>query len=177
MRRPSRRPNHLRPGTPPSSLRLPVNIFLADEQDVPLSTEPLRRLATIVMREESLPPDSEVALMLVEDAQMAEYNVRFMHRDGPTDVLAFPLEHLEPGVPPERRANGAPLNLGDIMISPAYVERQAIEQDVKFEEELELMVVHGMLHLLGYDHRVDGEAEVMEARERELLAKARAVGE
>jgi probable rRNA maturation factor len=150
-----------------------VNIFLADEQDVPLSTEPLRQLAVTVMREEGLPDGSEVAIMFVADTQMAEYNERFMHREGPTDVLAFPLEHLQPGVPPSRMANAAPLNLGDIMISPSYVQRQAESQGVSFEAEIELMVAHGMLHLLGYDHQVDAEAEVMEARERELLAIAR----
>jgi len=150
-----------------------VNIFLADEQDVPLSTEPLRRLAVTVMREEGLPDGSEVAIMLVADSQMAEYNERFMHREGPTDVLAFPLEHLEAGVPPSRNANAAPLNLGDIMISPAYVQRQAESQGEPFEAEIQLMVAHGMLHLLGYDHQVDSEAEAMEARERELLAIAR----
>lgn len=150
-----------------------MNIFLADEQDVPLSTEPLRRLAVTVMREEGLPDGSEVAIMFVADDQMAEYNERFMHRDGPTDVLAFPLEHLQAGVPPTRLANAAPLNLGDIMISPAYVQRQAAANGVTFEAEIELMVAHGMLHLLGYDHQVDVEAEVMEARERQLLAIAR----
>jgi len=154
-----------------------VNIFLADEQDVPLSTEPLRRLATLVMREERLPSDSEVAIMFVEDSQMAEYNERFMHRQGPTDVLAFPLEALRAGQPPERRANEAPINLGDIMISPGYVERQASDQDGTFEEELELMIVHGMLHLLGYDHQLDGDAEVMAAREQELLIQARTAHE
>ena len=127
----------------------------------------------MVMREEGLPSDSEVAIMLVEDSQMAEYNERFMQRQGPTDVLAFPLETLRPGQPPQRRANEAPLNLGDIMISPDYVERQASDHDGTFEEELELMIVHGMLHLLGYDHQSDGDAKAMAAREQKLLAKAR----
>lgn len=150
-----------------------MNIFLADEQDVPLSTEPLRRLAALVMTAEHLPPDTEVAIMLVDDAQIAEYNGRFMDREGPTDVLAFPLEDLQPGVPPVRRANSAPLNLGDVIIAPSYVSRQATENGVPFEAELELMVVHGLLHLLGYDHHEDADAEVMEGRERELLALAR----
>ena len=126
-----------------------------------------------MMREERLPDDSEVAIMFVEDSQMAEYNERFMHKPGPTDVLAFPLETLKAGQPPQRRANEAPLNLGDIMISPGYVERQASDHAGTFEQELELMVVHGMLHLLGYDHHLDGDAKVMAAREQELLIQAR----
>ncbi len=147
-----------------------MDIFLADEQDVPLSTEPLRRLAQLVLEEEGLPDETEVAILFVDDDQMADYNQRFMHRQGPTDVLAFPLEDLEPGRLPERSA-GAPLSLGDVIISPQYVTAQAADRQTTAEDELQLMVTHGLLHLLGYDHQDDDEAERMESRERELLAK------
>ena len=147
-----------------------MDIFLADEQDVPLSSEPLRKIAELVLQEEGLPEQTEVAILFVTDEQMAEYNERFMGRQGATDVLAFPLEHLEPGVapaPPPR----TPFPIGDVIISPAYVHAQAEARSTTPENELQLMVAHGILHLLGYDHVTDDEAEHMEERERQLLAK------
>ena len=147
-----------------------MDIFLADEQDVPLSTEPLRWLAQLVLEEEGLPVDTEVAILFVTNDQIADYNRRFMDREGPTDVLAFPLERFQPGVIPSHGL-GAPLGLGDVVISPSYVHAQAKDRDTTPETELQLMVAHGLLHLLGYDHGTQSEADCMESRERELLAK------
>ena len=146
-----------------------MDVFVADEQDVPLSIDALRRLAALVLREEGLADDTEVALLFVSEPQMAEYNQRFMGREGPTDVLAFPLESMSPGVVPKRAPDLPPLSLGDVIIAPSYVAVQAEQLGVEFEQELALMVVHGLLHLLGYDHTEDDAAGVMEARERELL--------
>jgi probable rRNA maturation factor len=101
---------------------------------------------------------------------MAGYNQRFLDREGPTDVLAFPVEELIPGVVPDRDPNGPPMMLGDVIVAPAHVRRQATELEVDFEDEMALMVTHGLLHLLGYDHVEDVDADRMEARERELLA-------
>ena len=149
-----------------------MHIFVADEQDVPLSPDRLRDLAELVLREERFPDDTEVSILLVDDAQIAEYNERFMGRAGPTDVLAFPLEPLDAGVVPPRLANHPPINLGDVVIAPSYVVRQAERLETTFEREMSLMVVHGLLHLLGYDHEHDQDAETMEIRERTLLEMA-----
>lgn len=148
-----------------------MNIFLADEQDEPLSIDTLTRLAELVLESEGLDDATEMTLMLVTDDVIAGYNQQFMEREGPTDVLAFPLEHATPGSPPQRALNGPPLNLGDVIISPAYVGRQAASNGTDSLDELALMVVHGTLHLLGYDHPDDSTAEAMERRERDLLAK------
>ena len=147
-----------------------MNIFLADEQDVPLSTEPLRRFAQVVLEAEGLPSDTEVAILLVTDDQMADYNKRFMNKEGPTDVLAFPLEELEPGVAPSP-VGDAPFSLGDVIIAPGYVRGMTTERETDLDSELALMVAHGLLHLLGYDHGNDQDAATMEGRERELLAQ------
>jgi probable rRNA maturation factor len=148
-----------------------MNVFLADEQDEPLETEPLRSLALDVLSAEGLPEGTEVSVVLVGAAEMQRYNERFMKRGGPTDVLAFPLEHLHPGqrmvVPP----NGPPLNLGDVFVCPEVVRGNAAAAGVTFGDEMSLMIVHGILHLLGYDHYDDEEASAMEAREAELLAR------
>jgi len=147
-----------------------VNVFLADEQDDPLEVEPLRRLVTDALEREGLPERVDVTVMFVGLDQMTEYNERFMERTGPTDVLAFPLVQLTPGSYPEPGAQDPPLSLGDVVIAPTYVKAQASELGTSFEDELSLMVIHGLLHLLGYDHVKDEDAEVMESRERQLLA-------
>jgi probable rRNA maturation factor len=101
---------------------------------------------------------------------MASYNERFLERAGPTDVLAFPVEELMPGVVPDHDNNGPPLVIGDVIVAPAYVGRQAAEHGNGLADEMALMVAHGILHLLGYDHVEDDDAELMERREAELLA-------
>lgn len=146
-----------------------MNVFFADEQDHPLDTEPLRSIAAGVLEEEGFPPETEVAVVLVGPKEMADYNERFMNRRGPTDVLAFPLEEFQPGRPPVAEPNGPPLNLGDVFVCPFVVRDNSEAAGVAFEDEMALMVVHGLLHLLGYDHTRDEDAERMELRERRLL--------
>ena len=146
-----------------------MNVFFADEQDEPLPAVGLRDLAEVALDAEGLAPNTEVTVLAVSDEQMADYNERFLSREGPTDVLAFPLEQLVPGRPPAPALNGPPLNLGDVVIAPSYVRKQAEARGVAFEDELALMVTHGILHLLGYDHEDETEAEAMERREAEIL--------
>lgn len=146
-------------------------IFLADEQSEQVDLSDLHSLAEMVLREEGYPMDAEVTLLFVSEPEMASYNERFLDRAHPTDVLAFPVEELKPGAVPEIDPQGPPLVLGDVLVAPSYVRRQAAEMNVTFEDEISLMITHGILHLLGYDHVDDDEAEVMEARERELLEK------
>ncbi|MEE8330251.1 MAG: rRNA maturation RNase YbeY [Acidimicrobiia bacterium] len=147
-----------------------MNVFVADEQEEPLESEPLRSLAVNVLEAEGFPEGTEVSLVLVGVDDMQRYNERFMDRNGPTDVLAFPLEHLHPGKSPALSPNGPPLNLGDVFVCPKVVMANAAAAGVPFSDELYLMVVHGILHLLGYDHFEDDQAAAMEARETELLA-------
>ena len=148
-----------------------MSVFVADEQKETVGLPDLHALAEMVLREEGYPSDAEVTLLFVDETEMSSYNGRFLDRDGPTDVLAFPVEELLPGVTPDTDPHGPPLMLGDVVIAPSYVRRQADEHGVSFEDEIALMVTHGILHLLGYDHIDDEEAERMEERERQLLAK------
>jgi probable rRNA maturation factor len=146
-----------------------VSVFLADEQGVSVNLDRLRRLAELVLAEEGYPTETELTVLLVSEDEMAAYNERFLERSGPTDVLAFPVEELMPGVVPDQDSNGPPLIIGDVIVAPGFVGRQAEENDVEFEDEMALMVAHGILHLLGYDHIDDADAEMMERREVELL--------
>jgi probable rRNA maturation factor len=99
---------------------------------------------------------------------MAELNAAYMGEEGPTDVLSFPIEDFSAGAVGE--PGGPPLLLGDVIICPSVVRSNAAAAAVAFEDEMALMVVHGILHLLGRDHVVDADAELMEQREREILA-------
>lgn len=148
-----------------------MSVFVADEQKEAVGLSDMHALAEMVLREEGYPEDAEVTLLFIDETEMSSYNQRFLDRSGATDVLAFPVEELLPGVIPDADSQGPPLMLGDVVIAPSYVRRQAGDYGVSFEDEMALMVIHGILHLLGYDHTEDDEAERMEGRERELLAK------
>lgn len=147
-----------------------MTVFLTDEQTVPVDVDALHSLARRVLDEERFPVETEVTVILVSEDVIAGYNERFLERPGPTDVLAFPLEDLEPGVPPVAEPTGPPPALGDVLVAPSYVARQAAEYGVRLDDEMALMLVHGMLHLMGYDHVEDADAERMERRETEILA-------
>jgi probable rRNA maturation factor len=98
-----------------------------------------------------------IVVLLTSDDAVAELNERFRHKAGPTNVLSFP-------------ASANPENhLGDIALAHGVCAREAAEQGKTLEQHLSHLVVHGVLHLLGYDHETDGEAEAMEALERSIL--------
>ena len=112
---------------------------------------------------------------------MADLTKRFMGKDGATDVLAFPIdeEPVPGGRSPDSGGQGpnrldeepreVPSLLGDVVICPAVATRNATEHAATYEDELALLLVHGILHLMGMDHVDDEEAATMERRERELL--------
>jgi len=149
-----------------------VNVFLGDEQDEPLDGPGLLHFAEMILENEGFPEDTQMAIMLVVPEQMAEYNRRFMNHQGPTDVLAFPIEDLSPGLVPAPVANEPPVALGDVFMCPAEIKHHAEEESVDFDDYLHLLLVHGILHLLGYDHEDEDGARLMESRERELLELA-----
>ncbi len=147
-----------------------MKIFVADEQGVDVDSVWLRNMVITVLEAERCPRDTELSVILVGDEAMARYNGQFMDSAGSTDVLSFPIEDLRPGLPPQRVEAGPPLMLGDVVLDPAHIGRQAEELGVSFEDEFALLTVHGVLHLLGYDHAGEVEGAQMEERERQLLA-------
>jgi probable rRNA maturation factor len=160
-----------------------VEVFAADEQsDQPVDTLRWVRLAEAVLGEEGLTGDAELSVLFVDERSIAELNSRFLGKDGPTDVLAFPIdeEPIESGRSPDSGGTGpgmpsepedVPVLLGDIVICPAVAYRNAPEHAGSYDDEVALLVVHGLLHLMGMDHQEDEEAEEMESKERELLAR------
>jgi probable rRNA maturation factor len=160
-----------------------IDVFCADEQDEQsVDVERYGELARRVLEAVSLKGDVEVSLLFVDEVSMAELNERFLGESGPTDVLAFPIEdEPEPGGrSPDQGGTGPggpsdldeiPLLLGDVVVCPAVAARNASEHGVQPESEVELLVVHGLLHLLGMDHEEDDEAQLMEQRQRDMLER------
>lgn len=144
-------------------------VEFGDEQDEPAPIDELRALAEGILVEEGLDGGAVVAITLVDDAEIAVLNQRYLGRSGPTDVLSFPIEDAAPGRPPLPAVNGPPMAVGDVFIAPGVVRSNARRRGVDYEDEMALMVVHGLLHLLGWDHVSDADAEAMERREAELL--------
>jgi probable rRNA maturation factor len=107
-------------------------------------------------------PASELSLVFTDDASIKELNNDWRDKDKPTNVLSFPAFNLKPGQPP------GPM-LGDIVIARETVVREAAEEGKPFDHHLSHLIVHGFLHLLGYDHLSDAQAEEMEALERKAL--------
>lgn len=146
-----------------------MNVFLSDEQPEPVDGPGMRRFAELTLEAEGLPSDTEMAVVLVDQDQMAVYNDRFMERSGATDVLAFPLVDMLPGSPPPAVPGDPPLAVGDVFLCPPVVRHRAAEEGVSFDDLLHLMLVHGVLHLLGYDHHDEASSERMAHREDELM--------
>ncbi|HVR32526.1 MAG TPA: rRNA maturation RNase YbeY [Acidimicrobiia bacterium] len=147
-----------------------MNISFSDEQDRQIDSAGLVALATRVLRHEDYPDRAELTITAVTDDVIASLKAEHLGIDEPTDVLSFPIDQLVAARPPVVASDGPPLLMGDVVIAPAYIARQAAEHGVSESDELALMVVHGVLHLMGWDHVVDREAEAMEEREREILA-------
>ncbi len=148
-----------------------MTVLVSDEHPSSgVDPEHLRSLAEAVLSAEGFPPEAEVSITLVDDDEMASWNSRALGQCGPTDVLSFPVEDFRPGSVPAFVPEGPPLLVGDIVIAPDYIRRQAGELGLRTDDEMALMVAHGILHLLGYDHQDDADAELMEDRERVILA-------
>lgn len=161
-----------------------VDVFAANEQSQ-LDVDVARwvDLARSVLGAQGLRLDTEVSLLFVDENTIAELNSRFLGNDGPTDVLAFPIEEERErgGRSPDEGGTGPgdgmtdeddiPMLLGDVVVCPTVAARNAAEHGVSVDDEIALLVVHGLLHLVGMDHVDDDEAERMEQRERELLAR------
>jgi probable rRNA maturation factor len=142
-------------------------VFLADEQRVTVDAEDLVALAHSVLAARRVPADMEVALLLVDETTIAQLNHKHLGHDGPTDVLAFPID--EPGESPP----AGPAILGDVVLCPAVAQRQARDRGVTEHSELQLLTVHGILHLLGMDHAEPDEEREMFSLTDELLAQHR----
>lgn len=107
---------------------------------------------------------AELSLLFTDDEAVRALNAQWRGKDRPTNVLSFPVQAVSPGDP-------APPLLGDIVLARETVEREAALEGKPFDHHLTHLVVHGLLHLFGYDHQYERQARVMEGLEREILAR------
>ncbi|MCR5392310.1 MAG: rRNA maturation RNase YbeY [Olsenella sp.] len=142
------------------------DITAEEGMSAPISEEEIRADLDRVLAEEGVTRDCLVSISIVGDDRMRELNAEWRGRDSATDVIS--LECERPDDPD--LAHGEPCELGDIVLAPDYIARQAARFGTTAADEFRLLLVHGALHLLGYDHLEEEEAEVMEAREDALLA-------
>lgn len=160
-----------------------AEVFCADEQsEVPIDLERWQELARAVLVDEGIRGGTELSIFFIERADIAELNEEHMGTVGPTDVLAFPIDAGEvvevvsgptgasrgpDRSPPDR--GDLPLLLGDVVICPSIARDQAPVHAGNLDDELALLVVHGILHVLGWDHDSQDATEKMRARELQLL--------
>ncbi len=147
-----------------------MNVEVSGAHRVDIDQSELVRFTASILESEAVDEDSVLSVTFVGRDAITDLNREFMSKDGPTDVLSFPIEDASPGKPPHREADGPPLELGDIFICEDVVESHAEEFGVPFSNELHLMVTHGVLHILGWDHQTEADAEAMERREAEHMA-------
>ena len=144
-------------------------VFVADEQAASgqaptVDVERLQRLALHVLTDRRVPEAMELSVLCVDSEDMAQLNGHHMGKQGPTDVLAFPMDL------PGETLPGEPAILGDVVLCPAVAAQQAGDRNRPFDAELDLLLVHGILHLLGHDHAEPEERAEMFGLTDRLLA-------
>ena len=144
-------------------------VFVADEQtDIPVDLERWQELAAEVLRSEGVRGLAELALLFVSETEMSELNELHMGKPGPTDVLAFAMREGEGA----EHAHGAHGLLGDVIVSLETAARQGPTHGRSLDAEVTMLLAHGLLHLLGFDHRDRTEERRMTARTDALRAVA-----
>jgi probable rRNA maturation factor len=151
-----------------------VSIEIANESGIDVDEAALSAVARHTLDQLGVSPLAELSVIVVDVAAMSALHERWMGEPGPTDVLAFPMDELRP---PHLGGNRAadpdpgddPGLLGDVVLCPPVAAEQAVQAGHSARDELELLTVHGILHLLGYDHAEPEEHAVMFGTQDQLL--------
>jgi len=145
-----------------------MSIEIANESGVEVGSDAILAVARHALDEMGVNPLAELSILLVDVEYMAELNHRWMDGDGPTDVLAFPMDESSVDHGPGE-SGGEPALLGDIVLCPEIAAKQAAGAGHSTADELALLTVHGTLHLLGYDHAEPDEEREMFGLQARLL--------
>jgi probable rRNA maturation factor len=144
-----------------------VSIEIANESAVEVDVARVSRLAEFVRDELKLHPAVDLGIVFVDEAPMTDLHIRWLDEPGPTDVLSFPMDELRPGFDEEPREGV----LGDVVICPQVAAQQAIGAGHSTIEEILLLLTHGMLHLVGFDHAEPEDEAEMFGLQRQLLER------
>ena len=145
-----------------------MSIEISNESELPVDVERVQHLAGFVRDELKLHPMVDVGIIFVDEAPMEELHIKWMDEPGPTDVLSFPMDELRPGSEDVPSPEGV---LGDIVVCPQIAAKQAQVAGHAPINEILLLVTHGMLHLVGFDHATPSEEQEMFSLQRSLLEK------
>lgn len=146
-----------------------MSIEIANESGTEVDTDAVLDCARFALDEMGVNPLAELSILLVDMPYMAKLNQHWMGGDGPTDVLAFPMEEGTIDTGPQDLSGGEPTLLGDVVLCPEVADRQAVQAGHSAADELHLLTVHGVLHLLGYDHAEPEDEREMFALQAKLL--------
>lgn len=153
-----------------------MSVDINNESGAEVDTGALRELAQYVIGQMEVHPLADLSVLLVDEAHMTSLHEKWMDEPGPTDVLSFPMDELRPhSIAGPNRSRGRdedesePVLLGDVVLCPQVAAAQARQHGHSAQAEIELLVVHGILHLLGYDHAEPDEEAEMFGLQGELL--------
>ncbi len=143
-------------------------VELTNESGVALVEAELQEVVLFGMSHMRVHPDAELAIVLVDETAMEQLHLQWMGEPGPTDVLSFPMDELRPGRDGETSAEGI---LGDIVLCPTVAASQAEAAGHSVMAELSMLTIHGLLHLLGYDHAEPEDEKEMFGLQADILQK------
>ena len=143
-----------------------MKIELENNSHVECNEKRIASIAEFSLNKLGIHPDSELSIRLVTEEEISELHMKWMNLPGPTDVLSFPMDEMKPN-----SVSNGPGIIGDIVLCPAYAEKNGKQT---LEKELELLTVHGVLHLLGYDHEEILDEEAMFKLQEDFLNQWRA---
>ncbi|GGM75383.1 endoribonuclease YbeY [Longimycelium tulufanense] len=149
-----------------------MSIEIANESGVSVDEASIVAVARYALDRMGVSPLAELSVLLVDLDVMADLHERWMDLPGPTDVMAFPMDELDSARRPDAAGLG-PALLGDIVLCPAFAREQARKAGHPLLDELHLLTVHGVLHLLGYDHAEPAEEREMFSLQNRVLADYR----
>ena len=144
-----------------------MGIEIANNSGIACNEDEIIDVAAFALDKMGIHPDSDLGITLVDEDEITKLHVQWMILPGPTDVLSFPMDELKPF-----SASDGPGIIGDIVICPQFAAKQAVSHSVA--DEISLLTVHGVLHLLGFDHVEEEEHKVMFGLQDKTLAEWRA---
>ena len=144
-----------------------MGIEIANNSGVACNEDEIVDVAAFALDKMGIHPDSDLGITLVDEDEITKLHIQWMNLPGPTDVLSFPMDELKPF-----SASDGPGIIGDIVICPQFAAKQAVNHST--EDEISLLTVHGVLHLLGFDHVEEEEHKVMFGLQDKTLAEWRA---
>jgi len=145
-------------------------IDVLDESGTSVDVDALEAQARFVLQQLKMHPEAELSVVLVDEETMADYHLRYMDEPGPTDVMSWSMDEIRQ---PGQQDDAEEGHLGDVMICPQVAARQAVDVGHSTVAELEVLLTHGILHLLGHDHEEPEEHAVMFGLQEQLVREWR----